>query len=521
MGISIKRIKILFVGVLAVFLILCIRLFFIQIVGLERAETVYSSQYSSELHGMNYRGDILDRNGVSLVNTEETYIILLDKIKYDDEAAALLEELGAESISMDNRRYYGFKTDRHDDEILEIFKSEYGGYVFSSTDRYSLPQPAAHIIGYCNRSENTGAFGIEREYNDILVSDGKLSLTVDGVGRILPGYGLSYSSGNDGGSVQTTLDLDIQKTAEEALSKYAYNGGAAVIVDADSGGILCSASYPVFDPDNPDKAYGSSLVNKAVQTSYPPGSVFKIIVAAAAIEEGIADPEDVFICTGSENLFGVEIQCAKKEGHGEITFEEGFARSCNCVFIQLGRELGKDKLLEMANRFGVGEKVLEILEEESAGYLAGESQTLGAGIGNLSIGQGETEITCIQAAKIAGIVACYGKDPGLYLINKGDKNNKEEQIISVRTALILKKLMCSVVEEGTGRRAGKDSAGKSGSAQSYINGKKVVHGWYIGFFPTDDPKYIVSVIAEDGGGAAAAVSIFADIHEGLKNHDLD
>ncbi|MBR6700608.1 MAG: penicillin-binding protein 2 [Firmicutes bacterium] len=519
MEFNIKRIRGLFAAVAVIFMLLAIRLFFIQIVGLEKAETAYSSQYSSELNGLNYRGDILDRNGVSIVNADETYIILLDKIKYDDEAADLLKRLGAESISVDNRRYYGFKTDRHNDEILDILRFEYGGYVFVGTDRYSYPQPAAHIIGYCNRSENTGAFGIERAYNELLVSDGKLSLTVDGVGRILPGYGLNYNSEKDGEPIQTTLDCDVQKTAERALSEHAKNGGAVIIADADSGGILCSASYPVFDPDNTDKASGSSLVNKALQASYPPGSIFKIIVAAAAIEEGVADPEDVFICTGKEDLFGVEIQCAKTEGHGKITFREGFARSCNCVFIQLGRELGRDKLLDMARRFGIGEKTLDCLDEESAGHLANESQTLGAGIGNLSIGQGETEITCMQAAKIAGTVACHGKDPGLYLIETEENKEKSEQIISVRTALILKNLMRSVVEEGTGRRAGKDSAGKSGSAQSYVNGKKVVHGWYAGFFPVDDPKYIVAVFTEDGGGAAPAVSIFADIHEELRNYN--
>lgn len=511
-----KRIKRLFTAVLIVFILLIIRLFCIQIIGLEESKAVSYSQYNSGLHGINYRGDILDRNGVSFVNRAETYIILIDKIKYDDNAEKYLAELDAERLSIDNRRYYGFKTDDYNERIIEVLKAEYGSYVFVGTQRYTYPQPAAHIIGYCNNSENKGIYGLERKYNDVLVSDGELSLTVDSVGRILPGYGLNYSSDKEGGKVYTSLDYEIQKIGEKALKKYAVKGGAVIIADAENGGILCSASYPIFDPEKTDEAYGSSLVNKAVQTSYPPGSVFKIIVAAAAIEEGIIKPGDVFTCSGRENLFGVEIKCGKKEGHGEITFEEGFSKSCNCVFIQLGRELGSEKILKMAERFGLGEKVLCCLEEESSGCLADDAQTAGAGIGNLSIGQGETEITCVQAAEIAGIVACYGNNPNLHLI-EAKEQIKEEKIVSFRTALILRNLMCQVVEDGTGRRAGEDSAGKSGSAQSYINGEKKVHGWYTGFFPVDNPEYIVSVFVEDGGGAAPAVSIFAQIHKELNN----
>lgn len=515
------RIKVIFAFFMLCFLALSLRLFFIQIAGVEDARTVYSSQYSSELRGISSRGDILDRNGEPLVNREDAYIILIDKTKFNDRAENFMKLLDAERISVDNRRYIGFKTENYQDKIIDHIKSEYGGYVFTSTERYTFPQPAAHVIGYCNRSDNRGTFGLERAFDSLLASEGELNLAVDGAGRILPGYGLTYDEHKSPEDVKTTLDYDIQVMAEEILAGYAEKGGAVIIADADTGGILCSASFPSYDPDNIEKARGSSLINRAIQASYPPGSVFKIIVAAAAVEADIAEPDDIFHCSGSEDVFGVKIRCSKNEGHGDITFEEGFAKSCNCVFIQLGRKLGGERILEMAERFGLGEEILGILEEESPGLLPNRSQISGAGIGNLSIGQGETEITCIQAAQTAGVIACRGRNPGLYL-TEGDENpEKGDKILSVRTALTLRKMMCKVVDEGTGIRAGADSAGKSGSAQSYLSGNKVVHGWYTGFFPAENPEYIVAVFTESSGGASDSVKVFGEIHEKLTEYNYN
>ena len=351
--------------------------------------------------------------------------------------------------------------------------------------------------------------------------DAEVNVMTDGAGRILPGYGLRFEEQRRAGVIKTTLDYDIQTMAEGILAKYAETGGAVVIADAKTGGILCAASYPSYDPEDISSARGSSLINRALQASYPPGSVFKIIVAAAAIEAGIAGPGDVFHCSGCEDVFGVKIKCSKKEGHGDITFEEGFAKSCNCVFIQLGRKLGGERILETAERFGLGEEVLGILEEESPGILPDLSQLPGAGTANFSIGQGETEITCMQAAQISGIIACLGKNPGIYLTDENENPEKGKRILNVSTALTLRSMMCKVVDEGTGTGAGPDSAGKSGSAQSYLNGNKVVHGWYTGFFPVENPEYIAAVFTESSGGASNSVKIFGEIHKRLTEYNYN
>ncbi|MDO4482333.1 MAG: penicillin-binding protein 2 [Bacillota bacterium] len=513
------RIKAVFAFFALCMMFLTVRLYVIQTGGIEDSRYVYSPGQGTELSGISFRGDILDRNGEPLVNREESYIFMIDKTKIDLRAESLIKQAGGKRIPAESRRYIGFKADDCSERVMEIIKAEYGGFVFVSTDRYSVPQIAAHIIGYCNRYDNTGVFGLERQFDNLLTPDEEISVVTDGAGRILPGYGMKYEVQKKAGAVKTTLDYNIQRMAEEILAKYAESGGAVVIADAKTGGILCSASYPSYDPEDVGSARGSSLINRALQASYPPGSVFKIIIAAASVESGIAEPGDIFHCSGCEDVYGVKISCSKKEGHGDITFEEGFAKSCNCVFIQLGMELGGKRLLDMAERFGLGKEVLEILREESPGILPDLSRLSGAGTANCSIGQGETEITCLQAVQIAGTIACLGKHPGLYLTEGNENPNKGKRVLNISTALTLRDMMCKVVEEGTGTGAGTASAGKSGSAQSYINGQKVVHGWYAGFFPTEKPEYIAAVFTESSGGATDSVKIFGEIHKMLTENN--
>lgn len=511
-----KRIWILFAATLILMAALAVRLFQIQVIGLERVENAAAGHSDSLLKGVVCRGNIIDRNGIPFLERSEAYMIFVEKTKLDEKAKQYLKRISAEPVSLDNRRYYCYKTEKYDSKAAEIIEQEYGGYIFLLPQRYSQPQPAAHIIGYCRDSDNSGVFGIEKRCDDKLKAEAEVSLTVDAAGRIIKGYGLTESTTVKAEDVYVTLDYEIQSRVEEILTQKSEKGAAVVIFEAKSGDILCLASYPTFNPDRVESAKGSALINKAIQSSYPPGSVFKIIVAAAALEEGIVGLDEEFVCSGKENVCGIEIKCGKEEGHGKISFREAFEESCNCVFIQIGILLGNEKLIEMAEKFGIGEKVLSGFDEESGGSLASLAQTSGAGIGNLSVGQGETEITCIQAARIAGIIAGYGKEPQIHLFTDEENSYNEKRVISFGTALLLKQLMSGVVERGTGKNAGEGAAGKSGSAQSILNGEKTVHGWFTGFFPAERPEYIVAVLTEASGGAGSAVRIFGEIHEILK-----
>ena len=520
-NVNVKRIHILFGIIILLFGLLGYRLYDIQINGIEEYQHTSVSQATVGLGGIGFRGTIYDRNGQALTNAEKSYIFLIEKTKIDENCKRLLADISAAHITIDNRRYSAYQGGIYDEEIVLTLKDQYDAFMFVSNNRYAEGQSAVHLIGYLNRMDNSGAFGLERSFDDLLKSDESLTLMVDASRKILPGYGVQRVGEPAKGTLTLTLDFNIQKKVEEAFEKSGLKG-SVVVLDATTGDFLAGASYPTYDPSNVAEVIESGndeLINRIYQTSYPPGSVFKIIVAACALEEKIADLHTEFHCEGFSDVNGIIIKCSKEEGHGDITLEEAFAQSCNCAFIELGQELGSYKILAMAKKFGVGEKVLNILQEESEGILPNLSETAGAGIGNLSIGQGKLEMTCLQVAKMTQIVAAAGKSTGIRLITDPQLEEEELQkdpVISLITALKLKRMMSLVVEEGTARRITISAAGKTGSAQSSDGGKKVVHGWFTGFFPENNPKYVVTVLVESGRGASQSVTIFNEIAESLK-----
>lgn len=573
-GVCKRRIYFMFSIVFILMGLLAVRLYFIQVEGAYRYQSTYTNQHTGSLDGLGYRGTVYDRNGMAITNDQRQFIYLVEKTKLDDKALERLEETGADRVTVDSRRYAAFASEEYDEGTAVFLEENYGGYVFSTVKQFSDDQLAAHLVGYLNRLDNSGAFGLERAFDSALYSDQGLYLVVDAVGRLLPGYGVERRGSNQGGSVWTTLDMKIQEAVEVAFKKTAERG-SVVVMDVETGEILASASFPSFNPNDVAAAIEEGedeLINKALQSSYPPGSVFKIVIASAALEAGIADWNTVFTCTGGEELNGIRIKCSKEEGHGVIDLREAFSQSCNCAFIQLGKAMDEAYLLEVADRFGVGAAVLGILEEESEGVLPTLGDLQGAGIGNFSIGQGRLEMTCLQVCRMTAVIARGGRMPAVQLVSaasdgeekllyefsrdgmnwsqagedeaietiagandeensdKGsngalreEKNDgeaalsrlKEGQVISEATAKKVQRLMKQTVLTGTGKRIQYDAAGKTGSAQSSQSGEKVVHGWFTGFFPASDPKYAVTILVEKGGGASPAVTIFNDIAAAL------
>jgi peptidoglycan glycosyltransferase/penicillin-binding protein 2 len=290
------------------------------------------------------------------------------------------------------------------------------------------------------------------------------------------------------------------------------------------------AAAPSYDPARVEEYLDSSneeLLNKATQSLYPPGSIFKIIVAAAALESGAATEESTFYCNGYEEIGGVRINCSSEEGHGEISLRDAFAKSCNSAFIQIGTQLGGEAIREMAASFGVGRQVFQGEIEEKSGLLPEPRDVQGAGIGNLSIGQGKLLITPAQAARITAIIASGGLDRGLTLVKGTMEGGKtkylrkppERRVVSRKTADGIKALMIDAVDYGTANNLnipGTVVAGKTGSAEAAYRGEMVVHGWFTGFFPAEAPRYVVTVFVEQGGsGRSSAVPLFRQMAEYL------
>ncbi|MBZ2173723.1 penicillin-binding protein 2 [Schnuerera sp. xch1] len=407
-------------------------------------------------------------------------------------------------------------------------------FITEMTLRYSDENLLSHVIGYINDSENRGEAGIEKVYDDILKNQGNVNslyLELDtGKNIFLGGEYVSNqrSYSMEPGGVKLTIDYHIQKVVEDILDQREVNG-AAVVADVQSGDIRALASRPNIDQNDIDKYLNRddmALYNKAVQVAYPPGSLFKIVVLLTALENDMSLLDRIYYCNGFEQIGNVIINCNNLEGHGYIDLSQAFMKSCNSVFIQLGQELGSKKIIEMARKLGLGEKVNIGLPEEVAGNIPGGKELQGPVIGNISIGQGSIETTPIQLTNLMMIIANDGIKKGLAVVDgittqdgqmiKKFIREKETRVVSKESCQILKEYLVGVVNEGTAKNLDLDNiggaGGKTGSAQAILNGEETTHGWFTGFFPAEDPKYVVTIFVEEGiSGSQSAVPIFEQI----------
>jgi peptidoglycan glycosyltransferase/penicillin-binding protein 2 len=520
-------------GVLFSFLavLLVARLTLIQILESERYVSANAEQQRILLKGEDTRGTIYDRNGEPITGADESYIYIIKRQNIDVTAARLLERIGAERVKNDSSsRYFVYRSGNFNKDTANLLQKKYGAFIITGTTRYGATQPAAHLIGYINEKDGTGVAGLEKGFNSILAKKQKVVYaSVDGKRMIIPGLGISSTIADPDCSVTTTLDLAIQKKAEQVLSDAGRNG-SIIVLDARNGDVLAGASSPSYDPAHVDEYLQSNkeeLVNKVTQSLYPPGSIFKIVVAAAALESGAVTEDSIFLCKGYEEINGIRIKCSKEEGHGTLDFHDAFAKSCNSAFIQIGMKTGGDAILAMADKFGVGKNAFHGLIEEKEGTLPGTADIQGAGIGNLSIGQGKLLVTPAQAARITEIIASGGIDYGLTLIKSVTAGGKTfvqprtapNRIIKKETADLITQLMVDTVNYGTANNlteSGITIAGKTGSAEASYHGEKVVHGWFTGFFPAEDPRYVITVFVESGGsGRGSAVPLFRQMTEYL------
>jgi len=513
------------------------------VVGHEELAEAAARQQRVRIEGADSRGIIYDRNGQPLTGVNREYVYIINKSKATDKALAMIEDMGGRRLSNYNDRYYVYTVSSYDNDATKNLQAECGAYVMEAERRYENEQTAVHLIGYVNQKDAVGVSGIELMFDEQLSQRNKnLYALADNKGNLLAGSGLykvAADSGNDIG-ITTTLDGQLQKQVEEIIEKSPYNGGV-VVLERKSGEILAAASTPVFNP-NVVKDYIDSndneLMNKVTQGEYPPGSIFKIVVATAALEYGVNDEQgnritlsSKFTCAGAETLYGISIGCSTggESGHGEITLKDAFAKSCNCAFIQLGQLVGGENILQMSENMGLGTSPSADIPNAKSGNLTALEDTEWAGIGNLSIGQGELLSTPLQIARLTNIIANGGIDTGVYLIRQTSESietigwqekypqweiEQEKRIISQETVSKLTEMMVAVMEYGTGNNMGADiaTAGKTGSAEVEYAKGKVVHGWFTGFFPADDPRYTISVFMEDGrSGKTSAVPVFEEI----------
>lgn len=497
--------------------------------GEKTVKTAGTRSKNTELYSV--KGTIYDFAMNPITNAQRCYYLLIDPRSFARENISYIASLCNETTEdfqekLEHESTFVLCADKRPDQTA-------GVYVFEGVHRYS--DVANHLVGYVN-GDMEGVSGLEKSYNSVLSYFGgtkTLRFAVDGKSNPLVGLGLTVE-GEDQGSkngVITTLDLDIQKSLQQAMDEYVEKG-AAVVLDIHSGEIRAMVSRPDFDTDHIAQYLTSGqgeLVNRALRAQTV-GSVFKIVVAAAALEQKLDGYE--CDCTGSITIGDRAFTCPVEGGHGKQNLESAFAESCNVYFIALGQMLGTDTIMEITKRMGFGES-LEIASGlyVSGGTLPDVTGNSSKQLANLSIGQGDLSASPVQIARLAALCGNGGflVSPECFQGFYVDDNVQSEQwveygqrVISQEVADRLQKLCVTTVETGTGRGALPENGtagGKTSSAQTGIfdqEGKEVLNTYFAGFFPADSPKYSIAVFAEDGiSGGKTCAPVFKKVCEDI------
>lgn len=517
-----KRVRIIGIAGLAFFLALAGRLYYIQILcGQELAEGALGQQII-KVQSVNNRGTIYDRNMLPLTDSGRSYYYLVAEENCDAGFDLLMRRVQGEEAGAKGGGYKVYKTDMYDEEVSETLLTHYRAYGFCLGSRYEDTQIAAHLIGYVSGEAKTGAAGLEKMFQYRLSSSSaKLLMMGNGIGAPISGIGVRKAEDRaviDPAAVVTTIDSSLQRKIEEILKRENISG-AVVVMKPGSGQILAMASAPDFNPNRVEDYLASGqgeLVNKAVQGIYPPGSVFKIVVAAAALESGAADLSQTYHCTGKTEINGVTLICDDHpDGHGEVDFKDAFALSCNGFFAHLAEKTGSETIVEMAQRMGFGKTVISGFPDEEPGAFPEENERSDRGLSNFAIGQGSLLVTPVQIAKMTNIIASGGVDYETSLVmSKDSQSPAGTRVMSEVTAKEIASMMEAVCEKGTASGASlhRRAAGKTGSAEAGAGESYTVHGWFTGFFPAEDPEYTVTVIVENGKtGSRSALPVFEEI----------
>ena len=498
------------------------------------------------------RGSIVDRNGETLALSTTAYIVSVNPRKVTEDAAfaarmAELLDVEQQTIfnKLKNKNYASvvlkrqvpratvdaIRTLRAQDESAAKLLQ---GLSFSEDTRrvYIKGQFLAQALGLTN-VDSEGQSGLEQQYDAVLKGeDGILLTEVDRKARTMPQSNTTYIAPQTGNTVQLTIDASIQSFVERAMRECIQVNNAksvtSIVMDVNTGAILALCMKPDYDPNSPPRDDIQTLNElmriSAVSDAYEPGSTFKSLTCAAALDAGVASVGDTFQCTGSIRVDGDTIRCWKKS-HGHETLAEGLKNSCNPVFVTLALRMGTQRLYQYLRAFGLGVRTGVDLPGEGTGILINSRYVKNVDLARIGFGQ-SVAVTPIQMITAFSSVVNGGKLMKPYIVSAildedgGIVQRTAPQVVAspirAETSQTMRELLEKVVSEGGGKNAyieGYRVGGKTGTAQVYIDGKvsSSVHiGSFIGFAPADAPRFAVLVIVNaadvpvDYGGTTAA-----------------
>lgn len=548
-----KRMAVLMGVFFLLFLCVCARLFALQILDAQELTQRGVSQWTRCGIVAARRGDIVDTNGEVLAQSITSFIasarmrdvtdpqgmarVLARELEMDE--AALLKKLSSRNAASVTLKRQVMREDV--DRLRAIMADEKNeesaclrGLVFDEdvSRWYPMGSILSQVLGLCN-VDGIGQSGLELKYDDVLAGEpGKLVTEVDARARTLPDGVTLYVPSQPGNTIKLTVDREVQAAVERAVRECAAvneaQGVQAIVMDVNTGGVLAMAMYPTYDPSDPprdDIAALNELMRITVLGDvYEPGSTFKILTAAAAIDSGKTHPQEGFYCSGKYSVAGGMVRCWGAP-HGAQSMKQALQNSCNPVFTQLALRLGSDTLYRYLHAFGLGQRTGVDLYGEASGILIPETRVTDADLARIGFGQ-SVAVTPMQMIAAACAVVNGGRLMQPYLVKEilDEKGNVVETIspkvvanpISQETSATMRALLGSVVSEGGGKNArveGWSVGGKTGTAQIYKDGKieKNLHiGSFVGFAPVEEPEVAVLVIVDeaqvkpDYGGTTAA-----------------
>lgn len=529
-----KRIAFLETALLLAFIIVIIDIFCIMVVlGPERLEVAVQQWTRTSTITAN-RGQIVDCNGKVLATTGAVYKILLWPKNITSGSEERVARELSDALDLDFDYVYKCATNKTRSEFVikrqvdsktvsnvRSLKLSGVGIANDSKRYYPYGTLLSQVIGFTTR-DNVGQSGLELKYDKYLTgSDGKLISETDSSGNPLA-YGYTqYEDPIDGAKIVLTVDQVFQSylenALEEALSVNNASSAQGIILDVNTGAIKAISTKPDYDPNDPPRNDLEQLAelsrNRLVTDVYEPGSTFKILTLAAAIDSGNADLNSTFFCNGGYIVNGERIKCWKHAGHGSQDLTKATENSCNCCFMQLALRMGVSEFYDYLYAFGLGQKTGDIFDGESSGIVTNEKYVTENDLARIGFGQ-SVAVTPIQlaAAVSAAVNGGYLYSPYIVeqvvssdgtVIEQADPS-PVRQVISGETSATVRQILQSVVDNGTGRNAkieGYYVGGKTGTAQKYDEYGRVSAGSYIcsfiGFAPADDPQYLCLILVDE------------------------
>jgi len=560
-------------GLAVFFCVLYGRFFYMQVISSSFYRKRSDMNSVRQIPVTAHRGLLFDRNSRVLVENKPSYSLFAVPFEFkrnrytvDLKALTTLSEAQIQHI-LDTRRAGQFVPVRIKSNLtftqlsaLEEHRSDLPGFLYhvEPVRSYVSQVRASHVLGYLGEitrkeieqngdglyrpGDIVGKTGVEREYDTVLRGRrGYEYRQVDVRGRETGDFdGTRDTAPVPGRNIMLTLDSGIQEKAEELLHGRA---GAVIVMDPNTGGIYGMAGSPDFSLDSfaggvssrqweqLTEHEGRPLLNRPIQAQLPPGSVFKLFLAAAALQTGSVVPETVHTCTGSFILGTKVYACWEEQGHGEVDLRQAIAQSCNVYFYQTGLVTGLGPIADMCRSFGFSQRTGIDLPGEQTGilpdasYLDGKYGKRGwtrGMIANIAVGQGDVLVTPVQLACACSAIAARGRRAVPHLVRAvqhADKRSwervrpefSEPAHVSAAHLQVIQQGMYAAVNGPSGtavlaRVPGMEVCGKTGTAQ---NPRGEPHAWFAGFAPLHNPGVVIVVVLENGGsggGAAAPIA---------------